>query len=256
MNTIISDWQKGDAPSAAHLNEPLPTVRSVRTIIGSGCEVSQFSTGTTITVPIKSGYVETYICTLTNAGPSGESDFSGNGLYWARLQQILPGQQTDPFKTANAYAPQVQNPGGSGDAFPLVIPVTNLPEANVASGRALPTDGSRIVRVYAEFDAGNPDTGPGVRYVMEEGVAGLFPVNVVQSGGSAGNSTTACTFTYGTVTNAITSAAITGSGLSPTWARPSIGKMVAATHGTGYYNSSGTFVLYQIDEVDDEIACT
>jgi hypothetical protein len=33
-------------------------------------------------------------------------------------------------------------------------------------------------------------------------------------------------------------------------------KVTAATHGTGYYDSSGTFVLYQVDEKPGGNACS
>lgn len=81
---------------------------------------------------------------------------------------------------------------------------------------------------------------------------GLFAVNVSQVGGSAGNASAACSFTYN-VTDL--DSVLLASGVSPTWNRTSAGKMVAATHGTGYYDSAGDFVLYQVDEVPDVASC-
>lgn len=81
---------------------------------------------------------------------------------------------------------------------------------------------------------------------------GLFPVTVSQTGGSAGDATTACSFTY-TATDL--DANELGTGMSPTWARPAAGAMVAATHGLGYYDSTGAFVLYQVDEQPDVVSC-
>lgn len=69
----------------------------------------------------------------------------------------------------------------------------------------------------------------------------LVPVHLASDGGDG----TTTNFTY-TVTDAITGSAI-GTTMSPTWVRVPR-PMVAATHGTGYYTSPSTFVLYQADE--------
>jgi hypothetical protein len=74
----------------------------------------------------------------------------------------------------------------------------------------------------------------------------LFPVDVAQVGGSAGDGTNACSFTYDVTS---LDGRTLASGVSPVWARPAIGKMTAATHGDGYYDSDGEFVLYRVDEV-------
>lgn len=84
---------------------------------------------------------------------------------------------------------------------------------------------------------------------------GLFAVNVTQVGGSAGNSTSQCSFTYdvyslGDAITAIVSAQ------TPIWNRPATGKLVAATSGTAYINASGAIMLYQVDEVNAMKVCS
>jgi hypothetical protein len=82
-------------------------------------------------------------------------------------------------------------------------------------------------------------------------VGNLFPVNVTQTGGSAGNATTQCSYTY-TVTDL--NAVELGTVMSPVAAqRPTIGVMVAATKGSGYL-SNGTFVLWWVNEKPNTVA--
>jgi hypothetical protein len=92
------------------------------------------------------------------------------------------------------------------------------------------------------------DDGRQIILVRSPGVS-LFPVSVVGDGGAAGNGTTACSFTY-TVTDL--QGTEMGAALSPAWARPAIGKMIEATHGTGYWGPGG-FVLFQVDELPDRV---
>ncbi len=78
-----------------------------------------------------------------------------------------------------------------------------------------------------------------------------IPVIVSLAAGSNGNQTTAATWTYDVTdvaSNPIASA------LAPSWQRAK-GKKVAATHGFGYYDPTGTFVLESVDEVDDTGHC-
>ncbi len=78
-----------------------------------------------------------------------------------------------------------------------------------------------------------------------------IPVLVSQVGGSNGTTSTAATWTYD-VTDVASNAIDTA--LAPSWQRAK-GKKIAATHGFGYYDPSGTFVLESVDEVDDTGTC-
>jgi hypothetical protein len=89
------------------------------------------------------------------------------------------------------------------------------------------------------------------RFVYSDGR--IFPVTVTQTGGSAGNATTQCSFTY-TVTSLDAATLLTAA--APIWNRPQYGKLVAGTHGTAYYNTAGVCKLYQVDEVPDVTVCT
>jgi hypothetical protein len=85
------------------------------------------------------------------------------------------------------------------------------------------------------------------------GVGTLFPVDLTQTGGVAGDDTTKCSFTY-TVDSLSGEELLTAA--SPAWARPAYGKMVAGTNGVAYYNSAGTCILHQVDEVFDVAVCS
>lgn len=100
------------------------------------------------------------------------------------------------------------------------------------------------------------DSGTGTKWAIVRlgggGGSGLFPVTVSQTGGSAGTDAAKCSFTY-TATDLDGNQL--GTVMSPTWARPALGAMVAATKGVGYYDAAGAFVLYQVDEVPDVVSC-
>jgi hypothetical protein len=169
MQGQIKDWVKGDSFLAVHLNEPLPTVRSVRTITGAGdVAVSQLESGTTITVPPARPTAEHALVILTNAGPSGESDFTGNGQYWAKLAWIGSSYYNAPVSLlARVAAPNPTSFSSSQYASAVVVPVTNLPEAQTVSGRLLATDGSVWAHAWVEYDRGTTDVAPQKHWVME-----------------------------------------------------------------------------------------
>ncbi len=77
-----------------------------------------------------------------------------------------------------------------------------------------------------------------------------FEVDVVTDGGTAGDGTTQCSFTY-IVKTISTSPQTLLTGATPTWARPATGMFVAGTHGRAMYQADGTIILLQVDEVQD-----
>ena len=82
----------------------------------------------------------------------------------------------------------------------------------------------------------------------------LFAVDVSKTSGSAGDSTTQCSFVY-SATDKENSATL-GTSLSPDFSyRTAKGAFVAATKGVGLYNASGTFVLHSCSEVPDVETC-
>lgn len=82
-----------------------------------------------------------------------------------------------------------------------------------------------------------------------------IPVLVTQTGGSAGNLTTQCSFTY-TVKNRQGTTLLTGAAqIRP---RPSVGAMVAQSAdsiGIALYDETGTLVLWDAGEVPDPEGC-
>lgn len=81
-----------------------------------------------------------------------------------------------------------------------------------------------------------------------------FEVDVEVDGGSAGDGTTQCSFTYTVKTISSTPQTLL-TGASPSWARPAWGAFVAATKGQAYINTAGVTILTRVDEVPDLEIC-
>lgn len=79
-----------------------------------------------------------------------------------------------------------------------------------------------------------------------------FRVTVATDGGTAGNKTTQCSFTY-TVTSL--GSAELGAGMTPAKARPPLGAMVVGDDIGWAYYSAGVFTLWDANEVIDAEAC-
>ncbi|HUX16382.1 MAG TPA: hypothetical protein VMW52_07895 [Phycisphaerae bacterium] len=85
--------------------------------------------------------------------------------------------------------------------------------------------------------------------------AGLFAVKVWKTGGDEGDKTNPCTFVY-TVKDVDDHEL--GTGMTPEKNRPAIGKFTAPDdedYGLGFYDSAGTFHLYDANEVRKPKAC-
>lgn len=78
----------------------------------------------------------------------------------------------------------------------------------------------------------------------------LVPVDVETDGGSDGDAENPPSYTY---TARDLAGNTLGEEMSPVWGRSS-GSFEPATHGTGYWDSDGSFVLYQVDEVEASVA--
>lgn len=103
------------------------------------------------------------------------------------------------------------------------------------------------------------ESGTGTKWaIVNIGVLppALFPVQVDQTGGSAGNATTQCSFTY-TVRDL--SGYQIGTGMTPLKRRPAVGAMSAVDPsfgwGTGFYDTDGTFKLWDANETLLSEAC-
>lgn len=157
---------------------------------------------------------------------------NNDGTYDATERQNASGT----FSNRNATTGLVFDSGNNG----------NLYELNGLEG--VPTGVEVVVHRIEDTNG-----GPIWYFDSGWGVGTLFPVDLTQTGGVAGNATTQCSFTY-TVDSISGEQLLTGA--SPTFGRPSYGKLVAGTHGTAYYNSVGTCILYQVDEVFDVEECS
>jgi hypothetical protein len=87
----------------------------------------------------------------------------------------------------------------------------------------------------------------------------VFPVNLTQTGGSQGTTTTPASWTY-SVIDPVTSETL-ATNVNPTvsphkWKRPSAGWMIAATFGYAHWNTDGDLALGWINEMVEQEACS
>lgn len=86
-------------------------------------------------------------------------------------------------------------------------------------------------------------------------VQGLIPLNLTQATGNDGTDADGpATYTYN-ATNAITGATIPGGPFSVEWQRAG-GHVTVATHGFGFYDHTGTFHLWIVDEEPVDFSCS
>lgn len=98
--------------------------------------------------------------------------------------------------------------------------------------------------------------GKAVVMINRGGSSGIIPVRLTQTGGSAGNATTPCSFSYTVkdITNTDTfgtSIAMTGNGQ-----RVVNAAMTAGTYGMAYFHTDGTIRLMWADEKITQTNCT
>lgn len=103
-----------------------------------------------------------------------------------------------------------------------------------------------------------PCAGVGYVGIPIDGGGRVFPIILTQTGGSTGSASTASSWTY-SVQNAITGTLL-GTGVNITasphkFKRPSLGRMIAATFGLAYIDSTGALVVVYANEVIDVEAC-
>ncbi len=84
----------------------------------------------------------------------------------------------------------------------------------------------------------------------------VVPVTVAFNSGSDGTSTTACAYKYDVTLASGGSTVLTN--VAPLCGRETTfyGKRLKAVRGMAYYNSSGTLVLWSVDEYPDVVACS
>jgi hypothetical protein len=235
----LTDWNRGDSNrSRAHLQEPVDALRQAQ-IVAAGAALAALTGGDDSPVAVEMG-----IAQVTNAGPNGEADFD-DAMYWLQRKLIKFGDMGDPIEIATDTTDQI-----SYDSPPNIFPATNLPEWQ-ADTHLLAVDGTVQVMYFAVWDAGSPQQKHYLFYYASP--TGMLPVNVSQSGGANGTDSAVPTYTYN-ATEAISGISITGGPFSVTWGRAK-GSVTAGTHGTGFYNSDGDFVLWQVDEVPDTYSC-
>ena len=171
-------------------------------------------------------------------------DTDGGPLWYFDGQQLAygvngSGAWVEITAGTNPYSWKQKDPDATTDTSPAVTGTSTLYEVNGVKSVPVGTK----VRAWRD----------GTYFRCEYFAPVLMPVTLTQTGGSAGNASTECSFTY-TVTSLGGTTLLTGA--SPVWNRPALGKMIAATYGTAYVNASGTVILYQVDEVFDVAACS
>lgn len=123
------------------------------------------------------------------------------------------------------------------------------------NGAQVPNDTIVTLRAAGKDSSGNP-----IYYIVSgSGSTTILPVKLEEDGGSDGNGTTACSYTY-TITD-LDDNAVTDSdgdpltGISPTHNRLK-SKTMPAIRGTLGKKADGTWELYQTDEMPNFGPCT
>ena len=211
-------------------------INMVSPIRGAGdAEVSQIpGVGTTINVrPAKRG--RRILGIIVATGPGGAADYTDARYWWqeAYLHQYITENVTSEAR------PMLDDASTNASAQTL----TNLSE--VAGSTHTLTAGTLV---WVDAVEGRSDSGSVNQFYQITTLvipSGVFPVNLTQTGGSAGSGTAACTFTYTVKTLA---GGTLGLSITPIMARPTLGLTTAATHGLAYMSGS-TVILQWCDEV-------
>jgi hypothetical protein len=93
--------------------------------------------------------------------------------------------------------------------------------------------------------------------VEEEGDAGgFFPVLLDEVGGSAGDASTACSFTYALLT--LAGDPLDSGPFTPHWRPQTPGTLISGDGkiGMAYYDADGELALYSASETIDALVCT
>lgn len=195
---------------------------------------------------------EIFLAQTSDNAPSGQNAFSAkDARYW--LNRSVPlnnkttdkfGVQLDEFRKVGLYDATV--PGVNlAELFPQA---SDSAPANSGGTHLLPP--KTPVLVFA-ISARTSPLKKFYVFVRAPNIGAIFRVNLTQTGGSNGTQSTAPTYTY-TATDLNSNQL--GTGLSPERPRPN-GAVTAATKGTGYYNTSGTFVLAEAWETPGSGHC-
>lgn len=180
----------------------------------------------------------------TDEGPESEADYE-DARYWvsaSKIEQIESDNETNEI----SFVEYVDGENYQHSIFTA----TNLAEIG-KDLHHLPV-GTPVV-VLRFLDEGTPTKN---RYFFWQTPKNftLFPVDVTETSGSSGNKTTKCSFTY--TANDILTGSELGTALDPEWdCRTSVGKFVAATKGSGYFDEENTFILFSVNEVPDVEGC-
>ena len=122
--------------------------------------------------------------------------------------------------------------------------------------------GNRSDPVGHEWNQPLPEVPPDVPY----GLSGMFAVKVWQDGGTTGgDATNQCDRTYKVrtvhATGPDTGGVVLGTGMTPGKTRPTTGPLICPADtgegviGFGYYDTSGTFQLFEANETLDTDVC-
>jgi hypothetical protein len=180
----------------------------------------------------------------------------GSGWYSGRLQTRKKNTSLDPtvdVALANVYADEYN----ADDCYCIDVNASGFP----ATTHLLKNAGTAFVwGQYADQSLAVPAPDsitaakqPRPVFTITAVPLGIiFAVNLTQTGGSNGNASTSATWTYTAKT--LDNSTTLGTVLSPQKSRPH-GTMTAATLGSGYYNSSNAFTLYEALETPGTGTC-
>lgn len=175
---------------------------------------------------------------LSNTGISAAATTDNELGQWAVAAQTIPDSTLGKAFVAGVFFAKVKT-GDTDGAY-----------AEMESGSSVLVTRPCSFAGSAQILEGTPDTQGAwclVRYIGFEPYL-TFAVEVSHTGGSAGDKTTKCSYTYTAKT--IQDLTELGTSLSPEFdIRTANGKYVQADRGTGYFDGNGTFVLWQVNEV-------
>jgi len=182
---------------------------------------------------------------LLNASGGGDSAGDFPLSFWARITGRTAGEYSwrrmTPRDSDGLLQDDPQNTTGT----------LNAEEVYGLNGVPI---GSRVVMIFVGYKdvSGVPTPRYRFQYVMP---GQFFAVKVTQTGGAAGDATTACTFTY-TVED-LNNVSL-GTSMSPELRRTATGKYSAPSArsiGQAYYDGSAVLHLYDANEVPFVESC-
>ena len=239
-NANLDEYGPGDRLGSQRHNKLISAVNGLMDITAKNLGVVRDPAAPVVITDI-------FTALIRAKGPNGEADYTDN-RYWFDVS--LPDSTLGATDLVTITADAI---------FPEAATATNFGEAATTNPTTAATHRLSVGTKILVFALQSRSSTPVPIFIFTQAPVAitLFPVLTTQTSGSAGNTTTACTFMY-TVTDYFTSATLgTGIGLeTPRYLKVA---MNAATNGTAFWGMSGTtrvVKLWQAFEIAAQTSCT